>query len=95
MQSQNLPPDFVEFVDNCKTLMGEVWDYKYNREDFVTFEENFAKFQKRHLKKFPMYCGLFGSLKKHMVKKPPKKTYHISYSWHNLICQKTVLEIKK
>ena len=94
MQSQILPHDFVHFIDKCKTLMGEVWDYKYNREDFLTFEENFEKFQKRHLKKFPLYCGLFGSFKKHMVKKPPKKIYHITHYWHDLICQKTILEIR-
>ena len=94
MQSEILPHDFIQFIDKCKTLMAEVWDYKHNREDFVLFEENFEKFQKRHLRKFPLYCGLLGSFQKHKIKKQPKKIYYIKHYWHDLICQKTSLEIR-
>ena len=94
MQSPILPKDFVEFIDKCKSLINEVWDYKYNREDFLTFDENFEKFKNRNLKKFPKYAGLIGSFKKHMIKKP-KKVYYTTFYWHDLVCQKTLLELRK
>lgn len=95
MQSHILPPDFIQFVNSCKTLMNEVWSYKYNREDFLQFEENFEAFKKRNLQKFPQYGKVLGSFKKHIKDKTkPKLIYSSLTHWHDMACQKTLVELK-
>lgn len=90
-----LPPDFIQFVNSCKTLMSEVWCYKYNREDFLQFEQNFEAFKKRNLQKFPHHAKVLGSFKKHIKDKPKTKLiYSITHNWHNLTCKKTLVELK-
>ena len=97
MPSQTLlPPDFVQFLDQCKSLMNEVWSYKQNREDFLQFEENFEAFKKRNAQKFPLYGNLLGSFNKHIkiIEPKPKVIHKITFHYHDLVCQKTLVELK-
>ena len=96
-----LPNDFKDFICKCYKLIEEVKNYEKNREDFQQFERVFDQqhnakkdFKKQTLLLLDLF-NIWNKIAKYICQRKKYVKYSSSHQWHNLVCNKTLIEIKK
>ena len=96
-----LPNDFKIFISKCYNLIKEVKNYEKNREDFQQFEEAFDQqhYAKKDFKKQTLFLldlfNIWNKIAKYICQRKKYVKYSNSHQWHYLVCNKTLIEIKK